>query len=331
MKTIKKAAVYLSVTAAFMFQLSVYAQQATPMVDATDKQSGTEWLLTMADAIAGKNYQVSMVVNRPGLDTVPYMWRHGVFDDGVNMEQLSILNGPGKEFIRVNRVISVFEPDEAPYSLYGDVIDGPFPGQLLTSPLELQKGYDFIAVGRGRISGRAAQQIRIVSKDNSRFAYQLWIDEDSGMPLKMNMLEQNGQLLKQIQVTQMSLSEQPDEYFARINHDMLPEVTGVPARHHQHNWQLAYIPVGMSEIKRNTHRLQVTGQVVEYAMLSDGLVDVSVYVMPSANTQLQNHVYKHESKSVLTRTDGKLLVSVVGEIPPQTANKIAMSLSPRIE
>ncbi|WP_100656356.1 MucB/RseB C-terminal domain-containing protein [Alteromonas flava] len=326
-----KAAARLVLVAAFSVSSAVFAQALDTDTVGNTKQTGAEWLLRMSEAVARTNYQISLVVNLPGQDTVPYLWRHGVFADGISMEQLSILNGPGKEFIRVNRVISVFEPDEAPYSLSGQIIDGPFPNQLLTAPLALQKGYDFIAVGRGRVSGRAAQQIRIVSRDNSRFAYQLWIDESSGMPLKMNMLEDNGQLLKQIQVTQMQINEMPDEFFARINHEALPDVTAVPARYHQHNWQFAYMPLGMVEVKRNTHRLQVTGQVVEYAMLSDGLVDVSIYVMPANATPLQNHVYRHESETVLTRTDGQLQVSVIGEIPPQTANKIAMSIVPRVE
>jgi sigma-E factor negative regulatory protein RseB len=304
--------------------------QQAPAVSSSAKLSGGEWLLKMSQAITELNYVVSMVQSHGGSDTTPYLWRHGVFDKGVSMEHLSVLNGPGKEYIRVNRVISVFEPDVRPYSLSGSLIDGPFPTELLTDPLNLQTAYDFIAVGRSRVSGRAAQQIRIISRDNSRYAYQLWLDEESGMPLKLNMLDLGGKVLEQIQVTQMSLSATPDPYFDRINHDVLPAVTKIPNRHHQHNWNIVYLPVGMIEVKRNTHRLADTGQVVEYAMLSDGLVSVSVYVMPVSAPGLQNNAYRHESKTVLTRIEGNLQITVIGEVPPQTANQIAASLSARV-
>lgn len=295
------------------------------------KVSGAEWVLRMAEALREKNFQISLVQLHPGADALPYMWRHGVFEDGTTMEQLSVLNGPGKEYIRVNQVVSVFEPEAVPYSFTSRIIEGPFPKELLVAPLNLQSGYDFVAVGRGRVSGRAAQQVRIVSRDNSRYAYQLWIDEMYFVPLKMNMLDQNGQMIKQIQVTQFAVTAMPDEFFKRINHEALPAITSIPARHHQHNWQVNYLPQGMVEVKRNTHRLAVTGQVVEYAMLSDGLVDVSIYVMPQTENSPQNNVLRFESSTLLTRTEGKVQVSVIGEIPPTTANKIATSLSARVE
>ena len=298
---------------------------------AITRLNGAEWLLKMATGIRQRNYQISLVVNRPNSDAIPYLWRHGVFDDGVSMEQLNVLNGPGKEYIRVNQTVSIFEPDVAPYSITGDLIDGPIPNQLLIAPLELRAGYEFIAVGRGRVSGRVAQQIRIISRDNSRYSYQLWVDEQTAMPLKLNMLDLNGQLVKQVQVSQIQVTEEPDPYFERINHDMLPAVMTTAAAAHRHAWQISYMPDGMNEVKRNTHRLMVTGQVVEYAMLSDGLVNVSVYVMPAANTELQNNVYRHHAKTLLTRIEGDIQISIVGEIPPKTANKIAASLTARIQ
>ena len=307
------------------------SQQLPATTASATKLSGAQWLLKMASSIQQRNYQISLVVNRPSADTVPYLWRHGVFDDGVSMEQLNILNGPGKEYIRVNRVISVFEPDAAPYSLAGNLIDGPIPSQLLLAPLAWQAGYEFIAVGRGRVSGRVAQQIRIISRDNTRYSYQLWVDEETAMPLKLNMLDLNGQLVKQVQVSQIQVTDEPDAYFDRINHAMLPPVSAPAQTIHQHGWRIAYLPTGMREVRRNTHRLVITGQVVEYAMLSDGLVEVSIYVMPAVNADVQNNFYRHEAKTLLTLVEGDVQVSVIGEIPPQTANKIATSLSARIQ
>ena len=62
-------------------------------------------------------------------------------------------------------------------------------------------------------------------------------------------------------------------------------------------------------------------------MFSDGLVDVSVYVQPAADALGSDLVLRNDLSTFLTLTDGKAQVTVVGEIPLQTANAIATSLT----
>ena len=84
----------------------------------------------------------------------------------------------------------------------------------------------------------------------------------------------------------------------------------------------------MEEVRGDTRRLALTGQVVEYKMYSDGLVDVSVYVQPAKDALGGDLVLRNDLSTFLTLTDGNTQVTVVGEIPLQTANAIATSLSP---
>ena len=178
------------------------------------------------------------------------------------------------------------------------------------------------------MAGRPAQQIRIVSRDNNRFSYQLWLDEDTGMLLKLNMLDLQGGLLEQIQVTSLQMTEQPNPYFERINQASLPKPLVLSKRHRrEHNWDVTFLPTGMKEVKQETRRLAQTGQIVEYKMFSDGLVDVSVYVQPAADALGSDLVLRNDLSTFLTLTDGKAQVTVVGEIPLQTANAIATSLT----
>ena len=83
----------------------------------------------------------------------------------------------------------------------------------------------------------------------------------------------------------------------------------------------------MIEVKRDIHRLPITGLSVEYVMLSDGLVDVSIYMRESQNDGInQDILLRHESDTLLTLNQGKLNVTVVGKLPPETANHIANSI-----
>ena len=292
-------------------------------------QSASQWLAELQNIITNANFQVSFVQTVAGKETIPYLWRHGIMEDGSELEQLNLQNGPGRELIRVNDVVSVFEPDVQPYSLRSKHINGPIPSALLYHPEQLSDAYEFVAVGRARVAGRSAQQIRIVSRDNTRFGYQLWLDESSGMLLKLNMLDLQGGLLEQIQVTAFAISPSPAEYFSRINSASLPPpmaLSNTPMR--PHSWDVTYLPAGMREIKQDTRRLALTGQVVEYKLFSDGLVDVSVYVQPADDALGETLALRNEVSTFLTLTDGKAQVTVVGEIPLQTANAIANSLRP---
>ncbi|NDV92165.1 sigma-E factor regulatory protein RseB [Alteromonas sp. 345S023] len=291
--------------------------------------STAEWLTRLSEVVSTRNFQVSFVQSRAGGETVPYLWRHAVMPDGTVMEQLNLQNGPGRELIRVGDIVSVFEPDVSPYSLKSEHINGPIPSSLLHHPNRLKTGYEFVSVGRARVAGRPAQQIRIVSRDNNRFSYQLWLDEETGMLLKLNMLDLQGGLLEQIQVTSMELTAAPDAYFERINKASLPKPMVIPQRQSKaHSWYVDFLPKGMTEVKQDTRRLALTGQVVEYKMYSDGLVDVSVYVQPAADALGSDLVLRNNLSTFLTLTDGKAQVTVVGEIPLQTANAMATSLTP---
>ncbi|MDF2177996.1 MucB/RseB C-terminal domain-containing protein [Aliiglaciecola sp. CAU 1673] len=286
-----------------------------------------DWLQRMASALRGLNYQISFVVLQPNGEFEPYLWRHALVDD-IEMEHLSLQNGPGREIVRVDDLVSYFEPNVPAFSLRSDVINGPLPAELFRNPHALEHAYDYVMIGRSRISGRSAQQIRIVSKDKSRYGFNLWLDQESGLLLKLDMTDVQGEVLEQVQVTSLQVTAEPDEYFSRIEKSKLPELvemsdTGpLPIR-----WQIGWLPEGMQILRRDIHRLPMTGQMVEYAMLSDGLVDVSVYLQAVDPGTSENGWLRYGANTLLSLQQGALEVTVVGKVPPQTASTIANSIT----
>ncbi len=311
--------------------LQVFAQEEPTNNTSTNSYSSDSaqaWLAKMSDAVKSLNYSISFILLKPGVDSQPYIWRHGVSEDGIEMEQLNLLNGPGREVVRIGNKVSYFEPNVPPYSLQSSIINGPFPGEFLQRPEKLMLGYEFIMVGRSRISGRAAQQIRIISKDKSRFGLNVWLDQETGLLLKMNMFGQEAQLLEQIQVTGLQVTKEPDPFFAKIESGMLPEVVSFsPSTALNSPWTINYLPKGMTIVKRDLRRLSGSGEMVEYIMLSDGLVDVSVYLQERENNKPQNNlVGTVQSDTLLTIEHGELNITIIGKIPAATANSIAKSI-----
>lgn len=289
--------------------------------------SAKEWLDRLKELVTNNNFEARFVVYRIGEDAAPYLWRHALMEDGPDMEQLNLQNGPGKEFIRIGDRVSVFEPDTHPYTVYGESITGPIPWALLKNQSKLYQAYQFLLVGRSRVAGKPAKQIRVVSEDGSRYSYQIWLDEESGMLLKMNMTDSQGNVLEQIQMLGFSVTSQPHSYFSKINKEKLPRVMSQPdGIAGNHVWEVGFLPKGMQEVSQETRRLARTNKTVEHHLYSDGLVDVSVYLEPVQASFNKDFALRDGVNTFLSRVVNDTQVTVIGEIPPQTAHAIATSI-----
>ncbi len=284
------------------------------------------WLQKLSQAVSERNFNVSFVVLSQNADVEPYLWRHAVID-GVEVEHLNMLNGPGREVVRIGDRVSYFEPYTPPYTMRSSEINGPIPYQLMRDYENLSSSYNFVLVGRTRISGRAAQQIRIVSHDKSRYAYNLWLDQESGLMLKLDTIDLNGQVVEQLQVTSMQLTEVPDDYFSRIELSRLPKVVELGTTADTRlGWQINWLPAGMRVVKQNVRQLAPNERPIEYMMLSDGMVDISVYLQQLPNELNQRTALKHQSNTLFTMQRDSLAVTVIGKLPAKTADAIASSI-----
>lgn len=295
----------------------------------TPAEAANAWLAKMASAKRNLNFQISFVLMKPGVEAQPFIWRHGVSAEGIELEQLDEMNGPGREVIRIGNQVSYFEPNRPPYSLASGYINGPLPNVLLDDPMSLAEAYDFALVGRSRVSGRVAHQVRVVSKDKSRFKFNLWLDQNTGLPLKIDMIDLDGQTIEQIQVTNLTVTDAPDAYLTKMETTNLPDIILLPPKAEiEQRWQLDFLPTGMKQVKHDVRRLPADGGLVEYVMLSDGLVDVSIYLQQASTNASQNDILgRIGSEIYLTRQQGNVLVTVIGKLPAKTANSIASSLS----
>lgn len=304
-------------------------ENSNQSADASSAESMTAnaWMRRLSDTVKALPFEIGYVVSSPRHETMPYLWRHIKTENGIEIEQLSSLNGPGFEQIRIGNKVSIFEPGVNPISIKSDAIDGPIPSAFIYHPEQLDDGYDVLLMGRDRVSGRMAQQIRIVSKDKSRYQYKLWLDEQTGLLLKQNTYDLKGNLLKQILVTQLTVNDNVKEYFVNIQPSQLPPVTTLSNQESAElAWKLGFIPKGMRAITQQQRVIANSNQVADYIMLSDGLVEVSVYVTEAIESAQENLAYSFKTTNIVSISDGSIQVTVVGDLPAETANKIASSI-----
>jgi sigma-E factor negative regulatory protein RseB len=295
---------------------------------AEESEPAKVWLERLSNALNKLNFSTSFVVVKNN-QAQPYHWFHGVDENGKELEILSLLNGPRRDILRKDNIVSYIEPELPPYSVTSQKISGPIPAILAGNISQLETIYDFISVGRSRILGRPAQLIRIEPKNAHRYAYWLWLDQQSSMLLKLSVVTKQGQQLEQIQFTHLDITDKPSESVLQLNDTELPVLVDIPVEYQKQElqWDVNWLPAGFKQINSNRHKISLTKQPVEFVLFSDGLVDISIYVNASKEKQRNADFAMEGATLVLNQVNDGIEVSVVGKIPSKTAKAIADSIS----
>lgn len=298
---------------------------------AADTKSAKQWLERLSQSLRQLNFTTSFVVVKNN-QAEPYHWLHGIGKDGQELEIFTRLNGSRRDFLRQGNVVSYIEPEHEPYSLISPDIRGPIPTVFRGEFTKLEESYRFISVGRSRVLGRVAQLVRIVAKDDYRFSHWLWLDQQTGLLLKMAILTRQGQLLEQVQFTHLEVNEQLSDNLAQLQLTELPDI--ISAANQTTNkafaWQVNWMPEGFSVITSNQHYLNSHNRndikAVEFMLFSDGLTEVSVYVNPSKEKFRSPEYASDGATMVFNHIVQGVEVGIVGDIPLATAQKIAESI-----
>jgi len=295
---------------------------------AEESDSAKDWLERLSNSLNKLNFSTSFVVVKNN-QAQPYHWFHGVDENGKELEILSLLNGPRRDILRKDNIVSYIEPELPPYSVTSQQISGPIPAILAGDISQLEKSYDFISVGRSRVLGRPAQLIRIEAKNAHRYAYWLWLDQQSSMLLKLSVVTKQGQQLEQIQFTHLDITDKPSESVLQLLETELPVLVDIPEEYQQQqlHWDVNWLPEGFTQINSNRHKISLTKQPVEFVLFSDGLVDISIYVNGSKEKQRNTDFAMDGATLVLNQVKDGVEVSIVGKIPSQTAKAIADSIT----
>jgi sigma-E factor negative regulatory protein RseB len=296
---------------------------------ANDTNPAKDLMLKMANAVHTRNFDASFVVVK-GNSMEPYRWLHAKQGD-TELEHLSLLNGAGLEMVRVNSQVTYFEPQSEPYSIKTDAIAGPIPEVLFKNIESLAPQYDFVLGGKGRIAGRAAQLVRIESNDEYKYNYWVWIDMESHLILKSAYVNHQGEALEQLQLTHISVTEQPAAMLLEMINRKFP--TPLPSdvidqgKVEAANWAIGWLPKGFELLKSDRHKLDLNNELTDYYLLSDGFVEISVFVQRPLAGQRLTGALTSGATTVYVHKGGNFDVSVVGNIPSLTAKTIAESVT----
>lgn len=290
-----------------------------------EEESAEALLYQMNEASQHLNYELSYILVKKN-SIEPLLYRHARQDDQ-QLAHLVYLSGPVREVIRRGDEVSYIEPGVEPFTIESGNMVAPTIPMLNTDVAELSRYYDFVKVGRAREAGAACQVLRVVPKDGLRYSYVVWVDEKSHLPLRADLLDRDGEVLEQYRTISFSVSERLAEIMAGLNKVQLPEVLKLPKGSVQETfWQVTWVPDGFQAMELNRYRMAMTERLVESQMYSDGLFNFSVYVSASDNHSLKGQLVRQGRRTLHSVVKGENEISVVGDIPPATAQRIAQSV-----
>ncbi|MFC3022521.1 sigma-E factor regulatory protein RseB [Vibrio zhugei] len=291
-----------------------------------DTVSAKALLHQMSQASQQLNYELSYILIKKN-SIEPLLYRHAHEKDQ-QFAHLLYLSGPVREVIRRGNEISYIEPGVKPFTIVSHHMVAPLIPMLNSKIDELSDYYDFVNIGRDREAGTPCNVIRIVPKDGLRYSYVLWVGEHSHLPLRADLVSRDGEVLEQYRTISYSVSDKLVKIMSGLENVHLPAVSDIPnSRVEQAPWKVTWVPDGFKSLEINRYRMVITDRVVENQMFSDGLFNFSVYVSKKDEHSLSNQLIRQGRRTLQTVTQGQYEISVVGDLPPRTAQRIAKSVT----
>lgn len=289
-----------------------------------DSVSSGALLQQMNQASQSLNYELAFIsINKQGIESLRY--RHARFDNRP-VAQLLQMDGPRREVVQRGSEISYFEPGLEPFTLTGDYIVDSLPSIVYTDFKRLTPFYDFIAVGRTRIADRLCEVIRVVARDGTRYSYMVWMDTETRLPLRVDLLDRDGETLEQFRVISFTVNNEVNGLMRNLAKASLPPLLSMPSVEKANfTWVPTWLPQGFSEISSSRRQLPTVDIPVESRLYSDGLFSFSVNIS-RAGTASSDQLLRTGRRTVSSEVRDKTEITVVGELPPQTAKRIADSI-----
>jgi sigma-E factor negative regulatory protein RseB len=322
----------------FFLALAVMILWMPAATRATDAQpqmassaEAVEWLQRLSPAMNMTSYRGVFVYGR-GQQVHSMQVAHR-YNGSMVEERLVIQDGGSGEIVRRGTEVICVLPAQDTVTLdaiipYGSLADS-FNDQLLPA----MRWYQAQMLGEGRVAGYAVVKIALNASDPYRYSYRLWLEKDTGLLVKSQTRNVDDQILEHFQFTSLDITDDivdSELQIATVDKNKTRTMSLEPSNSvaklvtRLQGWSLDWLPAGFepAATPRSDKR-----QVIAF---SDGFAAFSVFVEDVASLDMPTGASRIGATTVYLRpvlSDGRqVLISVVGEVPPITARKVAESV-----
>lgn len=300
----------------FFFLLLLYGH---PLFAAEDL-SPKNWLERMMDAVQKLSYQGTFVYLQ-GNQLEIMKIAHAVEGDKVR-ESLIALNGAPREVIRDEESVTCVLPDSNEISVDKRSPSEKFLNILPRDLSQLEDHYSFRLTGKNRIANRQAQVVVIMPNDRLRYGYRFYLDVESGLPLKSDLMNERGEVVEQtmftdlqIGVAEISELEKRESLFTyRLKNNEGANVS----LETDSRWDFLRLPLGFKLSLQHQLHDPAQKDPIEQYVFSDGLGSLSVFVEAENRSGAFSGVSRLGAINAWGGQVAGYQVTAVGEVPAVT-------------
>lgn len=289
-------------------------------------------LMRMAEAMRSQAYEGTLVYEHGDrIESMAIVHGH---IDGREFERLRVLNGEPFEIIREGEKVTCVWPaerrmlvDQRP----GDLLAPKPPRDLRSLPAH----YRAELGGMARVAGREARILLIEGEDGYRYGYRMWIDSQTGLLLRSDLVGGENVVYERIMFTNI----QPLDTVERERFE--PSLEGEEYSRHGNpsadstrledpEWELTDLPPGFRLVSHHNQAMPPHGEAVQHSVYTDGLASVSIFVEPADTDAMP---LRGLSRMGAVHAFGREIdghqVTAVGEVPAATVKHIARGVQRR--
>ncbi len=272
--------------------------------------AAADWLNRAATAAKQQNYS-GVYVYHHGEHVEVLRVQHRMDANG-EQEKVEVMDGTSRQFLRINSDMYCHLPDGKHVRLEHNALRRFFPALLPVQPASLLDFYEAKLGGIERVAGRTCQVVTLTPRDGYRYAYNLWLDTQTGLPLKARIVNDSGNVISILVFSEIQIGKTPD-----IRNDMAGKIIQKvpPGKPVVIDWDVAP-PPGYDQIQEMVRVLPGKRVPVTHLVFSDGLSVLSMFVEPvDPQVQSLRGLSAEGAVGIYAREVDGYIVTTLGEVP----------------
>ena len=279
----------------------------------------------MGKAVQTSDYQIHFVSQDKEQFASTFEYNHlGAAKKENISAQLLYLEGPAKEIILHNNTTSYFQPDNPSFSIASSRITEAFPDVIYNDFNSLVSIYDFILLGKTRTANRGAQLVKIIAKDKDRYSYVIWIDDETYLPLRIDLINDDNDIVNQFKVVDIDTNFDAQKFKNYIGNQSYPILLSIEKENNLLDaWRLAWLPKGFKEIA--AYNVNFYSSDIATKLFSDGVFSFTVNVSLEQASQ-SNQLIQQGGRTIFSTNLGNKNIIIIGNLPEATIERIAQNI-----
>ncbi len=314
------------------FLLIISCNAALAEVLPHSSENALNWLKKMAEAPAQYNYSGIFVYYAEG-HIEASRTIHKIDKTGQH-EKIEVLDGTPRIVFRNNDEMRCYLPESKKAYSEKRWFRKFFPDLLPQPSNEIDNNYHVKETKRERIANHESQVLLLTPRDSLRYGQQFWVDMQTGLLLKVAVVE-GDEIIEQFSFVQIEIDKEIQLNMLQPDHSLLTsdwqaiELVSSILNEGELKWQVKTLPKGFKKLVEMKRNLIDKSTLVDHIALSDGLATVSIFIEPivkNAPTPMPGFFTSRGAINIYVRILGDNKITTVGEVPLKTIKLIGDSV-----